>query len=550
MDKGMKKILSALALILALSLTSCKVDEPDYSGMKAPSIELMYDTIYPDLNRVDNTPVVCVIFSQAGLAKVSLFKTEAGVESSIAEITEFRDIHQYSLKETPSWNTDITALTVRAEDKAGRKATATIGVDVTPVLPAPVITFEMEKIEINERNEDPNEIQTRFDVVSSNALQSVKVSMFTAEGIVDVPLQPAFHIGDETYSFDQTITYLEGYRGLQVTATDANGKMKIETLPVNYIPAPVPVFTPKEGTTLDRLIVRSTDSKSFSFHIDSEAGLSNVEVSKVSKTAQGDEVLTSVNVAYYSPETDFSTDYAYTLESFDPACHAIEFTATDKLNHKAVVRIPTVVDMRYAENIVIASQYNAKTPLVLEEFPGQEAYCFFSIKDFKTYSLQYFWEMENRRNIDLFYFSWNYASANDNGARIMKASEERSGQDSERYLADVTGGIPELGTGSDWGNRNATYMKKLTDAYKFDFDNVALDDLLTPAVQNYIVQGKVAQDWYGYKPGECLLFKTGPLSTCPNAMGIIRFDVFEGSKTNFGSAPVYLVISIKAQIVD
>ena len=549
MDKGMKKIVSALVILLTLSLASCK-KEIDYSGMAAPSIELMYEIINPDLNRVDNTPVVCVIFSEAGLETVSVFKVEGGEESLLNTITEFKDIHQYSLKENPVWNTDISEIIVRAVDKAGQKASASIGVRVTPVLPAPVITFELEKIEINERNEDPNEIQTKFEVTSSNTLQSVKVALFTAGGIVDVPLQPTFHIGDESYSFDQTITYLEGYRGLQVTATDANGKMKIETLPVNYIPAPVPVLTPGEGTETERLIVRSTDSRTFNFHIDSEVGLSNVEVSKISKNALGEEVVTSVNVSYYSPDTDFATDYTYTLESFDTGCHAIEFTATDKLSHKGVVRIPTIVDMRFADNIVIASQYNAKAPLVLDEFPGQEAYCFFSINDFKTYSLSYFWNTENRRNIDLFYFAWNYASASDNGARIMKASEERSGQDGEKYLSDTTADIPELGTGSDWGGRNATFMKTLTDAYKFDFDNVTVDDLLTPAVQSYITQGKVAADWYGFRPGECLLFKTGPLSTCPNAMGIIRFDVFEGSKTNFGTAPVYIVISIKAQIVE
>ena len=543
----MKKIVSALVVLTAL--LACQ-REPDYSGMAAPGIEWMYESLHPDLNRVDNTPVVCVIFSEAGLKTVTLSKVEAGEELLLSTISEFKDIHQYSLKENPAWNTDITSVIVRAVDRAGKTAEASMEVSVTPVQPAPVIVFELDKIEINEREEDPNEIQTKFDVTSSNTLESVKVALFTADGIVDVPLQPAFHAGDASYSFDQTITYLEGYRGLQVTATDANGKMKIETLPVNYIPAPVPVLTPLEGTSTDRLIVRSTDSQTFRFHIDSEAGLSTVEVNKVTKDALGEEVLTRVDISYYTPETDFSKDYAYTAESFDTGCHAIEITATDKLNHKGTVRIPTIVDMRFAEDIVIASQYNAKSPLTVEGYPGQEAYCFFSIKDFKTYSLNYFWQPENRRNIDLFYFAWNYANANDNGARIMKGSEERSGQDSERYLADATAGIPELGTGADWGGRNATYMKRLTDAYAFDFDNVTVDDLLTPAVQNYIVQGKVASDWYGFKPGDCLIFKTGPLSTCPNAMGLIRFDVFEGSRTNFGTSPVYLVISIKAQIVE
>lgn len=545
----MKKLLIAFAA--ALAIVSCQKKGEDFSGKAAPVIELVYTSLNPDLNRVDNTPVVCVIFSEAGLRSVSLSKTESGEESVISTITEFKDIHQYSLKENPMWNTDITSVTIRAVDRAGRNAEASIGVSVTPVQPAPVIVFELDKIEINEREEDPNEIETRFEVTSSNTLQSVKVALFTSEGIVDVPLTPAFHVGDETYSFEQTITYMEGYRGLQVTATDANNKIKIETLPINYIPAPAPVFTPKEGTSVEPLLVRSTDSMAFGFHVDSEAGLSSIEVFKLTKDVQGNDVQNRLDVAYYNPDSDFSVDYEFTAESFATDGHAIEFVGTDKLGHKGKVKIPTIVDMRMKENILIGSQKNAKTPLTLEGYEDQETYCFFSVKDFKTYSLYYFWEEENRRNIDFFYFVWNWSSATDNGSRVMKANEERSGQDPEHYLGDDTAGIPELGQGANWGSRNATYIKRLTNAFTFDFDNVTPADLNSPEVQSYVVQGKTNSDWIHYKPGDCFLFKTGPLSTCPDCTGIVRFEIVEGSKTDYAAnKPVYVVVSIKALIVE
>ena len=557
----MKKILSGIAVLLALSIVSCQEKEPDYTGTAAPSIELMYDTITPDLNRVDNTPVVCVVFSEAGLKKVSLYKTEGGQEFLVSETGTFKDKHQFSMKETPSWNTGITSLRVLAEDLAGRKAEAEINVNVTPVLPAPVIKFEREKIVINERNEDPNEIEIRFDVTSSNTLQSVKVSLFTSEGVLDVPLNPAFHTGDSSYSFSQTISFFEGYRGVQVSATDANGKMKIETLPVNYIPAPAPIMQPVGDTYDDPLVVKTTDSRSFSFNVQAETGLANIEVVKLTKDIQGKDVNNRIAIEHYDSSKDFNVNYSYTIDSFTTDSHALVFIATDRLGHSATVKIPTFVNLRFGENIVIAAQRNTKEPLILEEFPGVESYCFFSVRDFKTYSLFDFWKTENRRNIDFFYFAWNNGGASDNGTRLMKANEDRAGQDPSWFTyinAESVTEIPTLSaSNADWGGRNGTYIKKLTSAYAFNFDNVTVADLTDAALQSYVVQGKTNADWINYKAGDCFVFKTGPASTYPNSTGIVRFERIEGSRDSFtgnnalpNDKPCYILISIKTQVVE
>lgn len=555
----MKKIFTVLALGLAL-VACVNKEQPDYSGTKAPSIELMYQSITPDLNRVDNTPVVCVVLSEAGLESVKLFKTESDVESLLTEITTFKDVHQYSLKETPAWNLDITRLRIEARDRAGRKTQAVIDVQVTPVLPAPVIAFEKEIIRIDERNEDPSTVATRFTVTSSNTLESVKASMFTADGIVDVPLNPAFHAGESSYTFEQEIDYFEGYRGLQVSATDANGKMKIETLPVNYIPAPAPVMYPAEGVSTDPLVVRSSASKTFSFTIKAETGLSNVEVVKYTKDIQGKDVANRVAIDYYDASKDFEVDYSYTVEAFDASSHALAFVATDRLNHSVSFRIPTFVDLRFGADIVIAAQRNTKEPLILEEYPGVESYCFFSVRDFKTYSLFDFWDTAQRRNIDFFYFAWNNGGASDNGTRLMRANEDRAGQDPSwfTYVNEGVTEIPVMSAAStDWGGRNGTLIKKLTDAYAFDFDNVTVEDLVSSPVQSYLSQGKVNADWINYKAGDCFLFKTGPASTYPNSTGIARFEVVEGSRDSFtgqnalpNDKPCYVIISIKTQVVE
>lgn len=533
---------------------SCK-KEVDYSGTKAPEIQLMMDELHPDLNRVDNTPIVCVVFAEAGLEKVDLFITEGDSDRLFSSVTKFNDPKQYSMKETPTWSENISAVHIVATDKAGRGVQADMDVIVTPVLPAPVISFNYEKIVIDEKKEDPSSLETTFTVESSNTLDAVSAKLFREEGTVDIVLTPSFKAGSVSYTFTQTIDYINGDRALQVTATDHNQKLKIETLQIQYIPAPAPEFTPTGSTTLDPVFVRSSDSREFTFNIATETGLAAVQAYKVVKDAQGNNQDILLGTEYYDPASDFDVDYSFNFDSFDNASHAIKFVATDRLNHSTTVAVKTFVDMRLGENIPIASQYNAKTPLIFDG-STDEHYCFFSVKDFKTYSLFYFWDTANRRNIDFFYFAWNYGGATDLGVRLMRANEDRQGNDSERYLAytdpeDASKNIPELGTGGDWGGRNATLIKRLPSTFTFNFENATVADLTAPQVSTLLNQGKTAEDWYqNVKAGTELLFKTGSLSTCPNCVGIMRVESVIGSRNDFGKTPVYFEISIKAQVID
>ncbi len=542
-----------LATVLVCA-ASCR-KQPDYSSCPAPVVVLMMDQMTPDLNRVDNTPVLCVIFSEAGLTGVKLFVSRSDTETLYKEYTEFRDAGQFSLEEHIAWTEDITRIRILAADRSGKSGEAVMSVSVTPLLPAPVISFEKEVIVIDEKAEDPSTVETVFTVTSSNTLASVAARLFRAGETVDIPLTPSFREGMSEYVFTQEIDYANGDRALQVTATDANGKMKIETLPVNYIPAPAPEFIPTGSTSADPLFVRGTDSGTFTFRILSDTGLSAVQAFKVRKDPQGNRSDVLMDTRYYESSADFDVNYEYTVSGFDRGSYAIRFVAIDRLNHSSEFEIPAIVDLRMKNNIIIASQYNAKSPLAVQGYEDQQAYCFFSVRDFKTYSLQYYWDEANRRNIDFFYFAWNYASSSDNGSRIMRANEDRSGQDAEGYLKLVDAenpenNIPELGTGTQWGSRNATLIKKLTSAYTFNFDNATYEDLAGPNISSFLNQAKTSADWVGLKAGDCLVFKTGPLSTCPDCVGIMKVESVTGSKTDFGKGPVYLEISIKAQIVE
>ncbi len=63
----------------------------------------------------------------------------------------------------------------------------------------------------------------------------------------------------------------------------------------------------------------------------------------------------------------------------------------------------------------------------------------------------------------------------------MKANEDRAGQDPSWFqYVDPEGenSIPLLSAAtSGWNGRNATYIKRLTDAYSFDFDDVTVAEL-------------------------------------------------------------------------
>ena len=188
-------IMAVFAAVIGFCAASCGLKEPDYSGMDTPKISLMVESLSPDLNRVDNTPIVCVIFSEAGLAKVNVYLHEGDEKALFKEITEFNDEHQYSVEENPSWHEGITMVSIEAMDKGGRSAEASMDVDIIPIQPAPVITFDVDKIEIDARREDPTTVKTVFEVTSSNTLSDLKAAMFTADGVIDLALTPSFTPG-------------------------------------------------------------------------------------------------------------------------------------------------------------------------------------------------------------------------------------------------------------------------------------------------------------------------------------------------------------------
>ena len=154
----MKKTLEILIcclIIITLLLSSCDESKPDYSGTKAPQISLILDSITPDMNKTDNIPLLCVVFSEAGLNSVKMYIIKGTEETLYKEVSTFYDAKQYSLKEFPLWEENITSFRIVATDKADRSTESRIPVSVIKFKPAPVIIFEKSEIVINE-NEGTN----------------------------------------------------------------------------------------------------------------------------------------------------------------------------------------------------------------------------------------------------------------------------------------------------------------------------------------------------------------------------------------------------------
>ena len=68
-------------MILISFLSSCEINNPDYSETKAPEISLILDSISPDMNKTDNIPLLCVVFSEAGLNSVKMYIVKGNEET-------------------------------------------------------------------------------------------------------------------------------------------------------------------------------------------------------------------------------------------------------------------------------------------------------------------------------------------------------------------------------------------------------------------------------------------------------------------------------------
>ena len=506
------EILFCSCMILISFLSSCEINNPDYSETKAPEISLILDSISPDMNKTDNIPLLCVVFSEAGLNSVKMYIVKGNEETLYKEVNTFYDEKQYSLKEFPQWQEDITAFRIVATDKANRPAEAIIPVSVIKYKAAPVITFEKSEIVIDE-NEGSTQIPvTKFEVHAATVLSTIEITLFRRTGPVVVEANPTFvAYSDSIYRFAQDIIYQDGDRSLQVKATDAYGKSKIETLPIKYIPVPYPEMIVTGNTTLDPIIANSGTGKTLTFKATSVIGIMSVKVFKVEKGIETE--LTNMS-QYYNSETE--VNFTATLNNIQASWNAIKIVAYDQMGRSVSLQISTIIDLNYKANLRIGSQYYSKT--ADSNYP--DTYCFFSVKDLQTYNLQYFFN--NKSNIDLTFYI--FLGAPD--IRIYSPLVNRNDAYCAGWSTDGANGIPAMVDGeSAWNGKNNTLTKQYAaGVWPFNFENVTADDLMAVRDGSFFNSG--AGTIPGLKVGDVVFFKTATTSAAPSKVGMMRIESF------------------------
>jgi len=503
------KIKQFFALVAAflIILSGCsKEKETDYSNTKAPEIKAILEVIQPDLNKADNIPLVCVVFAEAGLKSIKMKIVKGGTETDYKEVTTFYDNKQYSVRELPLWDETFQSFKIIAIDMAGRTTEKTIPISVIKYLAAPVITFPVSEIVIDENTGSIVIPRTKFAVVGASTLTKVEVNLFSTSGTTAVPLNPTFTPGGLTYEFDQEILYKNGDNAVQVSVTDSYGKIKIETLPIKYIAIPAPELKVSGTTTLDPIVTASNTTKNLTFTATSGIGINAIRVYKIEKNVVTE--LTALSKTYPS---DKNVEFSAALPAFTPSTTGIRVTAFDQLGRTTTVDIQALIDLSYNPNARIGSQFYSK--VADQAYPG--IFCFYSVKDMKTYNLAQFYT--NRPNIDMYFYFFGGA------VRLYQATTNRPG---EAWSGDAANGIPLMETWTGVA-RNATKIKKFTPgSFAFTFDNVTSTDLKAAAVQTYLNSAQVTADFANYVAGEVAFFQTSATSTNGAKIGMMRIESF------------------------
>lgn len=247
-----------IILLFIILLAGCKQESIDFSGMTAPRINFMVDSLKVDLNSSTIPEIISVVQAEAGLTIVSQFLLKSGnVETAYVEpIKEFRNLNSYSISQLIPYTEDVIGFRVEAIDRAGRKITSTLPIKVIPLRDAPTVTFTIDgvdNVQVNFREGDRMPI-IKIKSNSQDKLLSFSVSKLINRIETTIPingkdtvkftnLETQFQVdlSDDSYQFVPKTTALKVY----VSAGDAlKPKIKVATLKVNYteIPGPEVVF--------------------------------------------------------------------------------------------------------------------------------------------------------------------------------------------------------------------------------------------------------------------------------------------------------------------
>lgn len=504
-----KKYLIYLSLPIFMLLNSCKDEEeinPD--NYEIPKIEFaMEESLSADLNKIDNLPVVGVVFSKLGLKTVKMSLVVGNEVQAYKEVTSFFNNKSYSFAEKLDFSPEYKQIIIEATDLADRSVSDTLSFEITPIKQAPVITFDPEKISYDEL--DPQPIpNTKFTVSSHAGLQSLEMTLITKEGQTPWGFPVEFNDAPQEYEFDTFIDYKEGDTGLRVKVVDIYGQIKIETLPIEYKTIPAPVLT----LDIDTFVVETAGNVSVPLQVESIAGVSKIDFYAIEKGAES--LITSID---YSGENDLSVtpDIPFAL-----TMTGLKVTVTDNIGKETSVTAKAIVGFSYLKSYVVGShRYAGGIP----EYPG--VYSLLSLKDMKGYSVDEVLGVQEN-NVDIKFYMFGGSAV----PRVYSI-DGGTGTKSNEFVG-------KNGTVNDFGAANATRFLKLPAG--FDFENATVADI--EAISPSLITNN------GINPaavGDVLAFKTGPTSTAGDSkIGIMVIESTEVTSTNVKDQGTF-TISIK-----
>lgn len=483
------KLYALLMLGLCFGFAACSDDNESVDpNAAAPVIKFPMEQLDVDLNKIDNLPVVAVIKSEAGLKSVTMkIQTVEGV-TEYKTVTDFFNSNSYSLSEQPEYDVNYQSFIIEATDKLNHVETATLAIVVTDVMARPVITFDPEEIVYDEMDENPVIPRTTFKVNSEAGLKTVEVYLVSANG--QEPKGSVELNGKKDFSYDEMIIYKEGDKGFKVKAVDIYDNVTISTLPVEYKTVPMPVLT-----LLETPILASTDAKQgVPIKVSSVRGVQEVVIYRV-ENGRETEVLRE------QKNDEIELNYAPKID-FTEATSRIKVVVSDgRAGKEAVGYVKAYVNMDVAivniSSKIFANTAHAKYP---------DAYGLLSLKDLKTYSVDYaLSSADNAKNVDLKFYCMGKGQTTESEPRMYSIN----GAKNEEYLGTN-------GKLDDAAIKNATKIAKLTN---FDYDNATVTSISSEISASMIVK----EDLTPLAEGDVIAFKTAMTSAAGgDRIGLIR----------------------------
>ncbi len=493
------KTIRILLISILLVAVSCDNEEVDLSNTEVPQIEFILDYLTIDLNRADNYPILAVIFSEAGIDKIDTYIVNKTGEEFHKTIEQFTDQHKYSLEERIIYDSDNMAFKIVVTDKIGRTKTEQIEINTIPYQFPPAISFTLDEVYIDEKEDDPiPETGITIKSSSNTFLNQVTINLFTSSGSTLLLDQNFEGLNDSIFVYSETIPYKAGDRSLQVTAVDRYNKKTISSLPITYIAVPPPKFDEIGDRTI---LADVNETKNISFNLSSETGIENVVVYKVNSS-------TEVQLDRLEYSGDKNVDFSYDV-LLDNDISSLKFVATDKKNRSSELVIKTVVGFNYVENLVIGGQYYMRG---FAEEPDTKN--IFSFKRMNTMTI--YEAYENVQDADFHFYMFYGAAGSDNGIRLNAWGQTTSPtQLGGVEFSDLLEGIPLVNT---WPNRNLTFFLAVTEAHGFNFETATRKDLeeFVPTIN---------RDRLTSVPlGQSYLVKTAASSSVGSRIGIMRVE--------------------------